>query len=130
MLKPVVARYQQSAESIAFRGNAAFAQPRMCGYLELEGIEYGICLPANQILEAQMAHMLQRPVGQPAHYVQRFYKGFRCQAASWSRPRRVVAKVEWHDGELFPRVGFIVTSLRLKSANVVGFYNKRGTCEQ
>ena len=25
--------------------------------------------------------------------------------------RRVVSKVEWHQGELFPRVGFIVTNL-------------------
>lgn len=33
-------------------------------------------------------------------------------------------------GELFPRVGFIVTNLRRKSKNVVAFYNKRGTCEQ
>jgi hypothetical protein len=59
-----------------------------------------------------------------------FYKSFRYRAASWPRPRRVVAKVEWHHGELFPRVGFIVTNLRLKSANAVEFYNKRGTCEQ
>jgi hypothetical protein len=40
--------------------------------------------------------------------VQRFYKSFRYKAASWSHPRRVVAKVEWHPSELFPRVGFIV----------------------
>ena len=33
------------------------------------------------------------------------------QAGSWDRPRRVVAKVEWHQGELFPRVGFIVTNM-------------------
>jgi hypothetical protein len=45
-------------------------------------------------------------------------------------PPRVVAKVEWHAGELFPRVGFIVTNLRWKSGNVVRFYNKRGTAEQ
>jgi hypothetical protein len=38
--------------------------------------------------------------------------------------------VEWHLGELFPRVGFIVTNLRHASKNVVGFYNKRGTAEQ
>ena len=38
--------------------------------------------------------------------------------------------MEWHFGELFPRVGFIVTNVRLESKNVVGFYNKRGTCEQ
>jgi hypothetical protein len=43
---------------------------------------------------------------------------------------RVVAKVESHFGELFPRVGFIVTNLRTDSRAVVRFYNKRGTAEQ
>jgi hypothetical protein len=42
----------------------------------------------------------------------------------------VVAKVEWHQGELFPRVGFIVTNLSAKPKDVVRFYNKRGTAEQ
>ncbi len=46
------------------------------------------------------------------------------------RMRRVVAKVEHHPGELFPRVGFIVTNLTLPSRAVVRFYNKRGTAEQ
>ncbi len=58
------------------------------------------------------------------------YHSFRYQAASWNIARRVVAKIEWHVGELFPRVGFIVTNLRFKSSNVVKFYNKRGTDEQ
>jgi hypothetical protein len=44
--------------------------------------------------------------------------------------RRVVAKVEFHFGELFPRVGFIVTNLETDSRAVVRFYNKRGTAEQ
>jgi hypothetical protein len=52
------------------------------------------------------------------------------QAGSWTKPRRVVAKVEWHPGELYTRVGFIVTNLARPAANVVAFYNKRGTCEQ
>jgi hypothetical protein len=43
--------------------------------------------------------------------------------------RRVVAKVEFHFGELFPRVGFIVTNLSLPSRAVVRFHNKRGTTE-
>ncbi len=43
---------------------------------------------------------------------------------------RVVAKIEWHAGELFPRVGFIVTNLSWRSKNVVKFYNGRGTAEQ
>ena len=50
--------------------------------------------------------------------------------AAWKKPRRVVAKVQWHAGELFPRIGFIVTNLRWKSSNVVKFYNGRGTAEQ
>jgi hypothetical protein len=43
---------------------------------------------------------------------------------------RVVAKVEFHAGELFPRVGFIVTNLGTSNQAVVRFYNKRGTAEQ
>ena len=46
------------------------------------------------------------------------------------KARRVVAKIEWHAGELLPRVNFIVTNFRWKSSNVVKFYNKRGTAEQ
>ena len=41
-----------------------------------------------------------------------FYASFRYRAGSWDQARRVVAKVEWHAGELFPRVGFIVTNLK------------------
>src|SRR5262249_19444623 len=44
--------------------------------------------------------------------------------------RRVIAKVEWHPGELYPRVGFIVTNMSRPAERVVAFYNKRGTCEQ
>jgi hypothetical protein len=44
--------------------------------------------------------------------------------------RRVVAKIEFHVGELFPRVGFIVTNLETDNRAVVRFYNKRGTAEQ
>jgi hypothetical protein len=59
-----------------------------------------------------------------------WYKGFLYQAESWKTARRVVAKVEFHFGELFPRVGFIVTNLETDSRAVVRFYNKRGTAEQ
>ena len=42
----------------------------------------------------------------------------------------MIAKVEWHPGELVPRVGFIVTNMSRPAERVVAFYNKRGTCEQ
>jgi hypothetical protein len=63
-------------------------------------------------------------------YGEATYKSFHYQADSWTTPRRVVAKVEHHVGELFPRVGFIVTNLQVPSRAVVRFYNKRGTAEQ
>lgn len=46
------------------------------------------------------------------------------------KARRVIAKVEWHPGDLFPRVGFVVTNLPLDSGWVIRFYNQRGTAEQ
>jgi hypothetical protein len=54
----------------------------------------------------------------------------RTQVQSWKKPRRVVAKVEWHAVELYPRVGFIVTNLARPGERVVAFYNQRGTAEQ
>jgi hypothetical protein len=60
----------------------------------------------------------------------RRYSSFSYQAGSWNKPRRVVAKVEWHPGELYPRVGFIVTNLAQSAERVVAFYNHRGTAEQ
>jgi hypothetical protein len=62
--------------------------------------------------------------------VRRFYASFSYWAQSWSKPRRVAAKVEWHHGELYPRVGFIVTNLARPAKRVVAFYNQRGTAEQ
>ena len=37
--------------------------------------------------------------------------------------------MEWHAGELFPRVGLIVTNLKGRAKKVVRFYNRRGTAE-
>jgi hypothetical protein len=59
-----------------------------------------------------------------------WYTSFLYQAAGWKMARRVVAKVEFHCGELFLRVGFIVTNLETDSRAVVRFCNKRGTAEQ
>ncbi len=42
----------------------------------------------------------------------------------------MVAKVEWHRDDLYPRVGFIVTHLSRSAERVVKFYNQRGTAEQ
>jgi hypothetical protein len=59
-----------------------------------------------------------------------YYHDFIYQAQSWNVARRVISKVEWHRGELFPRVGFIVTNLSYPVKGIVHFYNGRGTAEQ
>jgi hypothetical protein len=70
-----------------------------------------------------------RSGGRPQE-VRRYYASFRYHAGSWTKPRRVVAKVEWHPGELYPRVGFMFTNLPRPVERLVAFYNHRGTCEQ
>jgi hypothetical protein len=91
---------------------------------------YAIRLPANSILQSKIGYLLKRPVGRPPNELRRYFASFSYQAQSWRKPRRVVAKVEWHPGELYPRVGFIVTNLGRPAERVVAFYNQRGTAEQ
>jgi hypothetical protein len=81
-------------------------------------------------LQERIGHLLKRPVGRPSNDVRRSHASFSYQAGSWLKPRRVIAKAERHPGELYPRVGFIVTNMARAAENVVAFYNKRGTCEQ
>jgi len=130
VLAPAVERYQRQGMRLLFRGDAAFAKPEVYEYLEPLDIGYAIRLPANDILEQEVKHLLKRPVGRPPQKPTVWYHDFRYQAGSWDRPRRVVTKVEWHRGELFPRVGFIVTNLSVKAKGVIHFYNGRGTAEQ
>ena len=129
VLKPFV-RYQGKVLRIHFRADAAFAMPGVYECLEAERIKYAIRLPANQVLQNRIGYLLKRPVGRPPNEVRRYYANFSYQAGSWTHPRRVIAKVDWHPGELYPRVGFIVTNMARPATNVVAFYNKRGTCEQ
>jgi hypothetical protein len=130
LLLPEIERQQQRGKEVAFRGDAAFARPEVYEALEEWGVKYAIRIPANDNLERDITELLPRPVGGPSQKPLIEYKGFLYQAASWKTARRVVAKVEHHAEELFPRVGFIVTNLTLPSRAVVRFYNKRGTSEQ
>ncbi len=130
VLLPVIERYRHLDIPKFFRGDAAFANPALYHELEKEGYHYAIRLKANAVLEREIEHLLTRPVGRPSHRPKVSYHSFQYQAKSWQQSRRVVAKIEWHRGELFPRVGFIVTNLTWRSKRVVRFYNGRGTAEQ
>ncbi len=130
LLLPEIERQQRMGKDVAFRADAAFAKPEIYEALEERGVQYAIRIPAHDHLERDIAELLTRPVGRPSHQPVVWYKSLLYQAASWKSARRVVAKVAHHLGELFPRVGFIVTNLTRPSRAVVRFYNKRGTAEQ
>ena len=124
VLKPVVARYRGKLSRLYFRADAGFANPEVYEYLEGEGIKYAIRLPANRVLQERIGYLLKRPVGRPSLDVRRSYANFTYQAGSWTKPRRVVAKVEWHPGELYPRVGFIVTNMSRPAENAVALLQR------
>ena len=130
VLEAVVKRYHEKGVRLLFRADAAFAKPEVYEYLESRDTGYAMRLPANEVLQGNIRHLLKRPVGRPPKKPVVRYHDFVYQAQSWDIPRRVVAKVEWRQGELFPRVGFVVTNLNLPPEGVTHFYNGRGTAEQ
>ena len=115
LLLPEIERQHAEGTRVAFRADAAFAKPEIYDALEQRDVDYAIRMPANKNLELEIEDILFRPPGRPGCKPLVRYKSFRYQAKSWTTPRRIVAKVEHHRGELFPRVGFIVTNMTLPS---------------
>lgn len=131
LLDPVIKRYRWAGLWRKYlRGDAAFAIPGLFDCLEANDFGYAIRLKANKVLERRIGHLLKRRRGRPSNSVERHYAHFTYQAKSWSKPRRVVAKAGWYPGELFPRVGFVVTTLTVGDERVFDFYIGRGTAEQ
>ncbi len=130
LLEPIVDRYRDKGRKLYFRADAAFASPDVYEYMEDNGILYVMRMISNPRLDKEIEHLLTRPVGRPPKKPQVFYHDFLYRAASWDRSRRVIAKVEWHRGELLPKVGFIVTNLSKNAKNAFRFYNQRGNCER
>jgi hypothetical protein len=105
LLLPEIDRQQAQGKEVTFRGDAAFAKPELYEALEERTVKYAIRLPANDNLQRNITELLTRPVGRPSDGPVVRYKSFFYQAASWTMARRVVAKVEFHRGELFPPRG-------------------------
>jgi hypothetical protein len=115
---------------VFFAGDAAFADPEVCEYCEGERVTYFIRLPANAVLNRLVDPYLTRSVGRPLwRGLQIRLVDLRYQAKTWERGRRVVAKIEWHDEELLPRIGFIIISSKLPARKVVRVYDGRGDVE-
>jgi Transposase DDE domain group 1 len=97
LLLPEIERQQRQDKEVVFRADAAFAKPELYEALEERDVKYAIRLPFNDNLKLYV-ELLTRPVGRPSYKPVVRYKSFLYQAASWTRARRVVAKVEFHFG--------------------------------
>ena len=98
VLDPILSRYGATGVRRYFRADAAFAKPDIYEYLEERRVFYAIRLPSNKVLQYEIAPLLIRPVGRPPKRPVNLYDDFWYRAESWDRARRVVAKVEWHQG--------------------------------
>ena len=65
-IEPIVERYLREAVRLLFRADAAFAKPELYEYMESKSIGYAIRLPANEVLQEQIAHLLERPIEWPS----------------------------------------------------------------
>jgi len=128
-VEPILRYYVANGFRVKLRGDAAFAEPELMKLCEELGIDYAFRIKENSRLGEMVADAV-KTIKKDKEKVVTAYKEFSYQAGSWNKHRRIIAKIEQHPNELFPRVGFIVTNLKWRDKKVVKFYNKRGTCEQ
>lgn len=101
LLLPEIEQRQKLGKEIVFRADAAFAKPEIYEALEERGVKYAIRIPSNDSLERDIAELLTRPVGRPSYKPVVWYNTFCIRPRGWKTARRVVAKVEFHFGDLF-----------------------------
>jgi hypothetical protein len=117
---------------IVLRADSGFARDDLMTWCEANGVDFVLGLARNERLAAEIAPELElaaaksRCTGRPERRFRSFVWTTR---ESWSRPRRVVAKAEWTNGEANPR--FVVTSLMREGAKYLyeKVYCARGEME-
>jgi hypothetical protein len=110
---------------LLLRADSAFARETLMRWCELNRVDYLFGLARNRrLVEAVAGELAAAAVvsGQTGKPARRFTEFQWSTLDSWSRPRRVVAKAEWTQGEANPR--FIVTSLDHAEAEARYLYEK------
>jgi hypothetical protein len=113
------------------RGDSGLATPEVYEFCEAEGLLYAFGYSSNEVLKERTAAALQDLETYYAFYghresaVQRFEVFEDYQADSWSRPRRIVAKIEINRHGVNRR--YVVTNLSGQGQGIYhGFYVQRG----
>lgn len=114
------------------RADSGFATPDLYDLLEPEKVQYTIRLKANATLyklakgvDDKLTDLCKNDMC--SYHV--LYEEFTYQAASWSKPRRVVVKVEKPADQFLFNHMFLVTNMPIELEQVVRYYCNRGTME-
>ena len=132
-LQPIVRALRAAWPNVLIlvRGDTGLATPEVYEFCEAEGLLYAFGYSSNDVLKERTAGALQDLETYYAFYqhrepaVQRFEVFEDYQADSWSRPRRIVAKIEINRHGSNRR--FVVTNLSGQGQGIYhGFYVQRG----
>jgi hypothetical protein len=110
---------------ILLRGDADFARDPLMALCEANDVEFVLGVGRNERLLAEIAPELDRVAAKSARtgLLERRFRSFMWRTRrTWSRSRRVVAKIEWSKGEANPR--FVVTSLTRRQCKAKDLYEK------
>ena len=132
---PILEEYRQEYPSVDVyvRGDSGFASPKLYDLCEEQDVKYAIRLKSNAVLVSLSQYLYDKVT--EIHDMNptedsTVYGEFMYQAKSWSKPRRVVCKVEWLAAELFPNQQvFVITNMESSPKDIIAFYSKRGLME-
>jgi hypothetical protein len=132
ILRPTVRRLRARfpKRPMAIRADGDFAKAPLLDYAEYAGCSYVIGMPRNSKLEAIVEPLRQKAEAEWKHSggkSVRFYTSFSYQTRSWSRSRRIVAKVEYT--VLGKNLRFVVTNRLGRAKEIFDWYEQRGKAE-
>jgi hypothetical protein len=132
ILKLLVARFRRAwpQVKIIFRADSGFCRWRLLRWCDRHGVDYLVGLARNAVLQrlARRLMIQARWDYRRSKEKQRLFTEFAYAAATWDRPRRVLAKAE--HGDLGDNPRFVVTSLDVSPQTLYDdLYCQRGEAE-
>lgn len=127
LLPPLRRRFPHTP--ILLRGDAGMATPRVEAALETEGIGYVLGIGTNRVFKARVAGLIAKAEARHdrTHRPVHLRTSFRHRAKTWPHPRRILVKIDVTAQGL--NVRFMVTNRRGRAADLVAWYDQRGTSE-
>lgn len=133
-MKPLLVEFQEDYPEIPLylRGDSGFATGELYDLCEEQDVHYAIRLKQNPVLMSmakELDDLFMRKISTNLIDYAVVYGEFTYKAKTWLQERRVVCKIETHEGQMMPMHTFIVTNMALPMQSVVDFYCNRGIME-